>query len=223
VDANVGKPQVAYRETIRKAVETEGKYIKQSGGRGNYGHVWLKVEPNEQGKGFEFIDKIKGGRVPKEYIPSVQKGLLQALDSGVLAGYPVVDVKVTLFDGSFHEVDSNDMAFQIAASIGFKEGARRAGPVLLEPIMKIDITTPKEYMGDVIGDLNRRRGRIEQVEDKEQIQYIHGHVPLSEMFGYATTVRSLSQGRAAYSMEPSHYEEVPKNIIDELVAVKATN
>ena len=221
VEANVGKPQVAYRETLRRSVEQEGKYIKQSGGRGNYGHVWLIVEPNETGKGFEFVDKIKGGRIPKEYIPSVQKGVSEAMDSGVLAGYPVVDIKVTLFDGSFHEVDSNDMAFQIAASQAFKEASRKANPVLLEPVMKIDIVTPKDYMGEVIGDLNRRRGRIEQVEDKESIQYIHGSVPLSEMFGYATTLRSLSQGRASYSMEPSHYEEVPKNLTEELIAVKS--
>jgi len=218
VEANIGKPQVAYRETIRKKVEQEGKYIKQSGGRGNYGHVWLTIEPNEKGKGYEFIDKIKGGRVPKEYIPSVQKGLINALDSGVMAGYPVVDIIVTLFDGSFHEVDSNDMAFQIAASMAFKDGCKKASPILLEPIMKLDVVTPKDYMGDVIGDLNRRRGRIEQVEDKGVIQYIHGFVPLSDMFGYATTVRSLSQGRAAYSMEPSHYEEVPRNLTEELVA-----
>jgi elongation factor G len=220
VEANIGKPQVAYRETIRKKVEQEGKYIKQSGGRGNYGHVWIIVEPNEVGKGYEFIDKIKGGRVPKEYIPSVQKGLANALDSGVMAGYPVVDIKVTLFDGSFHEVDSNDMAFQIAASMAFKEGCKKAAPALLEPIMRIDVVTPKDYMGDVIGDLNRRRGRIENVEDKGVIQYIHGFVPLSEMFGYATTIRSLSQGRASYSMEPSHYEEVPRNLAEQLVAAK---
>lgn len=218
VEANIGKPQVAYRETIRKKVEQEGKYIKQSGGRGNYGHVWLIVEPNEVGKGYEFIDKIKGGRVPKEYIPSVQKGLANALDSGVMAGYPVVDIKVTLFDGSFHEVDSNDMAFQIAASMAFKEGCKKANPMLLEPIMKIDVVTPKDYMGDVIGDLNRRRGRIESVDDKGVTQYIHGFVPLSEMFGYATTIRSLSQGRASYSMTPSHYEEVPRNLAEQLVA-----
>lgn len=221
VEANVGKPQVAYRETVRKSVEQEGKYIKQSGGRGNYGHVWIILEPNEKGKGFEFIDKIKGGRIPKEYIPSVQKGLIGAMDSGVLAGYPVVDVKVTLTDGSYHDVDSNDMAFQIAASMAFKDASKKGNPVLLEPIMKIDIVSPKEYMGDVIGDLNRRRGRIEQVDDKGAIQYIHGMVPLAEMFGYATTVRSLSQGRASYSMEPSHYEDVPRNLTDELVA-KAT-
>ena len=218
VEANIGKPQVAYRETIRKEVEQEGKYIKQSGGRGNYGHVWLKVGPNETGKGYEFIDKVKGGRIPKEYIPSVQKGLVAALESGVMAGYPVVDIKITLFDGSYHDVDSNDMAFQIAASMAFKDGCKRAGPVLLEPIMKIDVVTPKDYMGDIIGDLNRRRGRIEQVEDKGVTQYIHGFVPLSEMFGYATTIRSLSQGRASYSMEPSHYEEVPRNLTEELVA-----
>ncbi len=222
VEANIGKPQVAYRETIRKAVEQEGKYIKQSGGRGNYGHVWLKIEPNETGKGYEFIDKIKSGRVPKEYIPSVQKGLLSALDSGVMAGYPVVDIKITLFDGSYHDVDSNDMAFQIAASMGFKEGCKKASPVLLEPIMRIDVVTPKDYMGDVIGDLNRRRGRIENVEDKGVIQYIHGFVPLSEMFGYATTIRSLSQGRASYSMEPSHYEEVPRALAEQLVATAKT-
>ena len=218
VEANIGKPQVAYRETIRKSIEQEGKYIKQSGGRGNYGHVWLTIEPNETGKGYEFIDKIKGGRIPKEYIPSVQKGLAGALESGVMAGYPVVDVKVTLFDGSFHEVDSNDMAFQIAASMAFKDGCKKANPMLLEPIMKIDVVTPKDYMGDVIGDLNRRRGRIESVDDKGVTQYIHGFVPLSEMFGYATTIRSLSQGRASYSMEPSHYEEVPRNLTEELVA-----
>jgi elongation factor G len=218
VEANVGKPQVAYRETVKKAVEQEGKYIKQSGGRGNYGHVWITLEPNETGKGFEFIDKIKGGRIPKEYISSIEKGIEQSMDSGVLAGYPVVDVKVTLFDGSYHDVDSNDMAFQIAASLAFKEASRKAGPVLLEPIMKIDAVTPKDYMGDVIGDLNRRRGRIEQVEDKGETQYIHGTVPLSEMFGYATTLRSITQGRASYTMEPSHYEEVPKNLTGELVA-----
>ncbi len=221
VAANVGKPQVAYRETVRKKIEQEGKYIKQSGGRGNYGHVWIILEPNEKGKGYEFIDKIKGGRIPKEYIPSIQKGLISAMESGVLAGYPVVDVKVTLFDGSFHEVDSNDMAFQIAASIGFKEAAKKANPIILEPIMKIDVVTPKDYMGDVIGDLNRRRGRIEQVEDKGTTQKIHGLVPLAEMFGYATTVRSLSQGRAAYTMEPSHYEEVPRNVMEEIVAKEA--
>lgn len=220
VEANVGKPQVAYRETIRKAVEQEGKYIKQSGGRGNYGHVWINFEPNEPGKGFEFIDKIKGGRVPREYIPSVNKGIVNALDSGVLAGYPVVDVKATLFDGSYHDVDSNDMAFQIAASMAFREACRKGNPALLEPIMKIDVTTPKDYVGDVIGDLNRRRGRIEQVDDQGQTQYVKGLVPLSEMFGYATTLRSLSQGRAAYSMEFSRYEEVPKNIQAELVATK---
>lgn len=221
VAANVGKPQVAYRETIRKSVEQEGKYIKQSGGRGNYGHVWLIVEPNEVGKGFEFIDKIKGGRIPKEYIPSVEKGVSDAMDSGVLAGYPVVDIKVTVFDGSYHDVDSNDMAFQIAASMAFKDACRRGSPVLLEPIMKIGVVTPKEYMGDIIGDLNRRRGKVEQVDDRGHLQYIHGYVPLAELFGYATTIRSLSQGRATATMEPSHYEEVPRNLMTELVAKAA--
>jgi elongation factor G len=221
VQANVGKPQVAYRETIRRKVEQEGKYIKQTGGRGQYGHVWIEIEPVEKGKGFEFVDKIKGGRIPKEYIPGVEKGIREALDEGVLAGYPVVDVKVTLFDGSYHDVDSNEMAFKIAGSIAFKEAARKANPVLLEPIMKIDITTPKENMGDVLGDLQRRRGRTENVEDRGPVQLIHGHVPLAEMFGYATTLRSLSQGRASYVMEPSHYEDVPKGVSQELLA-KAT-
>ncbi|MCB4756824.1 MAG: elongation factor G [Elusimicrobia bacterium] len=221
VEANVGKPQVAYRETVKKSVEQEGKYIKQSGGRGNYGHVWITLEPNGTGKGFEFIDKIKGGRIPREYIPAVEKGIRDSMEAGVLAGYPVVDVKVTLFDGSFHEVDSNDMAFQIAGSVAFKEASKKATPILLEPIMRIDIVTPKDYVGDVIGDLNRRRGRIEQVDDKGTTQYIHGQVPLAEMFGYATTLRSLSQGRSSYTMEPSHYEEVPRTLTEEIVA-KAT-
>jgi elongation factor G len=221
VQANVGKPQVAYRETIRRSVEQEGKYIKQTGGRGQYGHVWITVEPVEKGKGFEFLDKIKGGRIPKEYIPGVEKGIREALDEGVLAGYPVVDVKVTLFDGSYHEVDSNEMAFKIAGSMAFKEGCRKAAPVLLEPIMKIDITTPKENMGDVLGDLQRRRGRTENVDDKGTVQLIHGHVPLAEMFGYATSLRSMSQGRASYVMEPSHYEDVPKGVSQELLAKAA--
>jgi elongation factor G len=218
VQANVGKPQVAYRETIRKKVEAEGKYIKQTGGRGQYGHVWLEIEPLEKGKGFEFVDKIKGGRIPREYIPAVEKGLRESLESGVLAGYPMVDFRATVFDGSFHEVDSNEMAFKIAASMALKEGSRKANPALLEPIMRIDVTSPKEYVGDVMGDLMRRRGKIEQQEDKGAVAVIHGHIPLSEMFGYATTLRSLSQGRASYSMEPSHYEEVPRQIAEEIVA-----
>jgi len=222
VQANVGKPQVAYRETIRRKVEQEGKYIKQTGGRGQYGHVWIEIEPVEKGKGFEFVDKIKGGRIPKEYIPGVEKGIREALSDGVLAGYPVVDVKVTLFDGSYHDVDSNEMAFKIAGSMAFKDAARKANPVLLEPIMRIDITTPKENMGDVLGDLQRRRGRTENVEDRGPVQFIHGHVPLAEMFGYATTLRSLSQGRASYVMEPSHYEDVPKGVSQELLAKAAS-
>jgi elongation factor G len=217
VQANVGKPQVAYRETIRKKVEAEGKYIKQTGGRGQYGHVWLEIEPLEAGKGFEFVDKIKGGRVPREYIPAVEKGLRESLESGVLAGYPMVDFRATLFDGSFHEVDSNEMAFKIAASMALKDGSKRASPSLLEPIMKIAVTTPEDYVGDVVGDFNRRRGKMEQQERKANVIIIHGHIPLSEMFGYATTLRSLSQGRATYSMEPSHYEEVPRNVAEEIV------
>ena len=217
VEANVGKPQVAYRETIRKKVEQEGKYIRQTGGRGQYGHVWLEIEPLPVASGFEFVDKIKGGRIPREYIPAVEKGIKEALDSGVLAGYPVVDVRVTLFDGSFHEVDSSEIAFKIAGSQCFKAGCKRAAPSLLEPIMKIEVLTPEEYMGDVIGDLNARRAKIISMEPRGNIKVIKGTVPLSEMFGYATTVRSLSQGRASYSMEPSHYEEVPKQISEQVV------
>jgi len=218
VQANVGAPQVAFRESIRKKVESEGKYIKQTGGRGQYGHVWLEIEPLEKGKGFEFVDKIKGGRVPREYVPAVEKGLRESLESGVLAGYPMVDFRVTLFDGSFHEVDSSEIAFKIAASMALKDGAKRASPVLLEPIMRIDVTSPKDYVGDVMGDLMRRRGKIENQEDKGNVTIIHGHIPLKEMFGYATTLRSLSQGRATYSMEPSHYEEAPRQIAEEIVA-----
>ncbi len=218
VQANVGKPQVAYRETIRNKVESEGKYIKQTGGRGNYGHVWLELEPLEDGKkGFEFVDKIKGGRIPREYIPAVEKGLRESMDSGVLAGYPMVDFRATLFDGSFHEVDSSEIAFKIAASLALKDGSRRAKPILLEPIMRIDVTSPKDYVGDVMGDLMRRRGKIESQETKGAVTVIKGHIPLAEMFGYATTLRSLSQGRANYSMEPSHYEEVPRNVSEEIV------
>ncbi|MBL0059112.1 MAG: elongation factor G [Elusimicrobia bacterium] len=217
VQANVGQPQVAYRETFRKKVESEGKYIKQTGGRGQYGHVWLELEPLPPASGFEFVDKIKGGRVPREYIPAVEKGLRESLESGPLAGYPMVDFRATLTDGSFHEVDSNEMAFKIAASLALKDGVRRASPVLMEPIMRIDVTTPKDYLGDVMGDLMRRRGKIESQENKGNVTIIHGHVPLKEMFGYATTLRSLSQGRASYSMEPSHYEEAPRNIQEEIV------
>ena len=217
VQANVGQPQVAYRETFRKKVESEGKYIKQTGGRGQYGHVWLELEPLPPASGFEFVDKIKGGRVPREYIPAVEKGLRESMESGPLAGYPMVDFRATLIDGSFHEVDSNEMAFKIAASLALKDGVRRASAVLMEPIMRIDVTTPKDYLGDVMGDLMRRRGKIESQENKGNVTIIHGHVPLKEMFGYATTLRSLSQGRASYSMEPSHYEEAPRNIQEEIV------
>jgi len=212
VEANVGKPQVAYRETIRGTVESEGKFIRQSGGRGQYGHVWLKIEPNETGKGNEFINGVVGGSVPREYVPAVDKGIREAEETGVIAGYPVVDVKVTLFDGSYHDVDSNEMAFKIAASMGFKDGFRRAKPVLLEPIMKVEVVTPEEYSGDVIGDLNRRRGQITGMDETPAGKAITADVPLSEMFGYATTVRSMSQGRATFTMEFTKYTEVPPNI-----------
>jgi len=217
VEANVGKPQVAYRETIRAKIEAEGKFVRQSGGRGQYGHVWLKIEPHALGKGYEFINGIVGGSVPREYIPAVDKGIREAVETGVIAGYPVVDVKVTLFDGSYHDVDSNEMAFKIAGSMGFKDGFRRAKPVLLEPIMKVEVVTPEDYSGDVIGDLNRRRGQITGMEDSASGKVISGEVPLSEMFGYATTVRSMSQGRATFTMEFSKYVEVPGHIADSII------
>ncbi len=217
VEANVGKPQVAYKETIRKAVKTEGKFIRQSGGRGQYGHVWLELEPMERGKGYEFVNKIVGGVIPKEYIPAVDAGAHEALDNGVLAGYQVVDVRVTLYDGSYHEVDSSEMAFKIAASIAFKEGMKKADPVLLEPVMKVEVVVPEEYMGDVIGNINSRRGQIEGMEPRGMAQVIRGFVPLSEMFGYATDLRSRTQGRGTYTMQFSHYDEVPKNIADSII------
>jgi elongation factor G len=217
VEANVGKPQVAYRETIRANVESEGKFVRQSGGRGQYGHIWLKLEPNETGKGYEFINGIVGGAVPREYIPAVDKGIREACQTGVIAGYPVVDVKVTAFDGSYHDVDSNEMAFKIAGSMGFKDGFKRAKPVLLEPIMKVEVVTPEEYSGDVIGDLNRRRGQILGMDESPAGKSISADVPLSEMFGYATTVRSMSQGRATFTMEFSKYTEVPPNIADGII------
>lgn len=217
VDVNVGKPQVAYRETIRKEVTSEGKFIKQTGGRGQYGHVWLKIEPLERGKGFEFYETIKGGVVPKEYIPAVEAGVKEAMETGVVAGYPMVDIKVTLFDGSYHEVDSSELAFKIAASIAFKEGAKKADPVLLEPIMEVEVTTPEEFMGDVIGDLNRRRGRVQGMEARGNAQVIRALVPLAEMFGYATDLRSMTQGRATYIMKFSHYEEVPPNVAEQII------
>ncbi len=220
VEANVGAPQVAYREAIKKSVEVEGKFVKQSGGKGQYGHVWLKVEPNEQGKGFEFIDQIKGGTVPREFIPAVEKGLRETIPAGVLAGFPVVDVKVTLFDGSYHDVDSNENAFKMAASIGFKDGMRKADPILLEPMMAVEIETPEDYMGDIMGDLSSRRGIIQGMEDNATGKVIRAEVPLAEMFGYSTTVRSLSQGRASYSMEFKHYTEAPRNVADAIINKK---
>jgi elongation factor G len=217
VEANVGKPQVAYRETIRATVESEGKFVRQTGGRGQYGHVWLKLEPNAAGKGNEFVNGVVGGTVPREYVPAVDKGIREAEETGVIAGYPVVDVKVTLFDGSYHDVDSNEMAFKIAGSLGFKEGFRRARPVLLEPIMKVEVVTPEDYSGDVIGDLNRRRGQITGMDETPAGKAITADVPLSEMFGYATTVRSMSQGRATFTMEFAKYVEVPPNIADGII------
>ncbi|MDZ4141813.1 MAG: elongation factor G [Methylotenera sp.] len=220
VEANVGAPQVAYREAIKKKVEVEGKYVKQSGGKGQYGHVWLIMEPNEPGKGFEFIDAIKGGTVPREFIPAVEKGLRETIPSGVLAGFPVVDVKVTLFDGSYHDVDSNENAFKMAASMGFKDGMRKADPILLEPMMSVEIETPEDYMGDIMGDLSSRRGMIQGMEDNATGKVIRAEVPLAEMFGYSTTVRSLSQGRASYSMEFKHYTEAPRNVAEAIMNKK---
>jgi len=220
VDASVGAPQVAYRETIRKSIDQEGKFIRQSGGRGQYGHVWLRIEPREEG-GYEFINGIVGGVVPKEYIPAVDKGIQEQLKNGILAGYPVVDVKVTLFDGSYHDVDSNEMAFKIAGSMAFREGARKAAPVILEPIMAVEVETPEDYMGDVVGDLSRRRGVVLGMDDNVGVKLIKAEVPLAEMFGYSTTLRSLSQGRATYSMEFKKYQEAPSNIA-EAVVKKAT-
>jgi len=217
VSAEVGQPQVAYRETIRQAVNQEYKYAKQSGGRGQYGHVYLKIEPQEPGAGYEFVNDIKGGSVPKEYIPAVDKGIKEALQSGVLAGYKVEDVKVTLYDGSYHEVDSSEMAFKLAASMGFKEGARKAKPVILEPIMKVEVETPEDFMGDVIGDLNRRRGQINSMDDRSGNKIVNAFCPLAEMFGYSTDLRSQTQGRASYSMEFDHYDEVPRNVAEEII------
>jgi len=220
VEANVGAPQVAYREAIKKSVEVEGKFVKQSGGKGQYGHVWLKMEPNEAGKGFEFVDAIKGGTVPREFIPAVEKGLRETIPAGVLAGFPVVDVKVTLFDGSYHDVDSNENAFKMAASIGFKDGMRKADPVLLEPMMAVEVETPEDYMGDVMGDLSSRRGMIQGMDDNATGKVIRAEVPLAEMFGYSTVVRSLSQGRASYSMEFKHYSEAPRNVAEAIMNKK---
>ena len=221
VECNVGKPQVAYRETIRKRVEVEGKFVRQSGGRGQFGHVWLRIEPQEEGAGYAFVSEIVGGTVPKEYIPAVDKGIQEQLQNGVLAGYPVLDVKVTLFDGSYHEVDSSEMAFKIAGSMGFKKGAAEANPVLLEPIMKVEVTTPEDWMGDVVGDLNRRRGIIEGMEEGVAgVKIVRAKVPLSEMFGYATDLRSATQGRASYSMEFFNYAEAPNNVAKAIIEAR---
>lgn len=221
VDANVGKPRVAYRETIRQQVEQEGKYVRQTGGRGQYGHVWLRIEPREPGSGFEFANEIVGGVIPKEYIPAVQKGIVEQMENGVIAGYPVVDVKVALFDGSYHDVDSSEMAFKIAGSMCFKEGAKKANAVLLEPIMKVEVVTPEDYMGDVVGDLNRRRGLIQGMDDGSSGKVVDVEVPLAEMFGYATDLRSLSQGRATYTMEFLKYAEAPNNVAEAVIKDKS--
>ena len=218
VECNVGAPQVAYRESLTKKVEVQGKFVRQSGGRGQYGDCWLRIEPQEPGVGLEFVDAIKGGVIPKEYIPAVGKGAEEASQNGVLAGFPIVDVKVTCFDGSYHDVDSSEMAFKIAGSMGFKEGAAKAGPVLLEPIMAVEVVTPEEYMGDVMGDLSSRRGKIMGMENRTGAQVVNAHVPLANMFGYSTDLRSATQGRATYTMVFDHYEQVPRAISDEIVA-----
>jgi elongation factor G len=220
VEANVGKPQVAYRETVKKSVEAEGKYIKQSGGRGQYGHCWVKIEPLGEGSGFEFVNEIKGGVIPAEYIPAIEKGIKEAMERGIQAGYPVVDLKATVYDGSYHEVDSSEAAFKIAGSFAFQEAAKNADPILLEPIMSVEVTTPEEFMGDVVGDLNSKRGQIEEMEDRGEgqtkIKVIHAKVPLANLFGYSTQLRSMTQGRANYSMEFDHYAEVPGNVAEKI-------
>ena len=221
VEANVGAPQVAYKETIKKSVEQDTKYARQSGGKGQYGHVKIRVEPNESGKGYEFVNEIVGGAIPKEYIPAVDAGIQGAMEAGILAGYPVVDVKVTLYDGSFHEVDSSEMAFKIAGSMAFKEACRKANACLLEPIMKVNVIVPDEYMGNVIGDLNSRRGQITNQESQDGTARVTAMVPLSEMFGYATDLRSKTQGRGQYSMEPDEYQQVPKSVADKIMAERA--
>src|SRR5690606_23868185 len=219
-ETNVGKPQVAYRATFLQAAKVEGKFVRQSGGRGQYGHCWIEFEPLEQGAGFVFENKIVGGVVPREYIPAVQNGIEESMKSGVLAGYPIVDIKATIFDGSYHDVDSSEMAFKIAGSMALKAAKDHCRPVILEPIMKVEVTVPEEYMGDVMGDLNSRRGRIEGMDNRAGAQIIRAKVPMSEMFGYSTTLRSRTQGRGVFAMEISHYEEVPKSIAEEIIAKK---
>jgi elongation factor G len=218
VEANVGAPQVAYKETIKSHADAEGKYIRQSGGRGQYGHCFLKIDPKPRGEGFEFVNAVKGGAIPAEFIPPIEKGVKEAMDNGVLAGYPVVDVLVTLYDGTYHDVDSSEIAFNIAGSIAFQNAVKQAAPVLLEPIMKVEVTTPDEFMGDIIGDLGAKRAQILGTEKRGLITVIIAQVPLAELSGYATTLRSMSKGRATYYMEPSHYEEVPKNIAEKIIA-----
>ncbi len=220
VEANIGQPQVAYRETIKAQAEAEGKYVKQSGGRGQYGHCYLRIEPQEEGAGFEFVDEVKGGSIPREYIPAIEKGIKEAMDKGVIAGYPMVDVKVTVYDGTYHEVDSSEGAFKIAGSMAFQDAVKKGSPVLLEPVMKVDVITPENFMGDVIGDLNAKRGQVGEMTDRGQIKAIAAKVPLASMFGYATQLRSMTQGRASYSMEFSHYSEVPKNVAEGIMEGK---
>jgi elongation factor G len=220
VEANVGKPQVAYKETIKEEAQAEGKYIKQSGGRGQYGHVWLRVEPKERGAGFEFLNEIKGGVIPQEYIPAVEKGIKETMEKGILAGYPVVDMTVALYDGSFHEVDSSEIAFKMAASMALSSAAQRAKMILLEPIMKLEVTAPDNFFGDVIGDLNARRGKIEETKDRLNLKIIDAKVPLSQMFGYATALRSVTEGRGTFTMEFDHYAETPANITQEIIEGK---
>jgi elongation factor G len=218
VGANVGKPQVAYKETIRKAVEQQGRFIRQTGGRGQYGDVWIKIEPLEPGSGFEFVDAIKGGAIPREYIPAVEKGIREATENGALAGYPIVDVKATLFDGTYHDVDSSEIAFKIAGSMAFKEAARKANPVLLEPIMSVEVVVPEEFMGEVIGNISSRRGKVLGMESRPAAKAIDARVPLAQMFGYATDLRSMTQGRATYTMQFSHYEPVPATVAEGIIA-----
>jgi elongation factor G len=220
VQANVGRPQVAYKETIKKEATAEGKYVRQSGGKGQYGHVFLRVEPKNRGEGFEFVDEIRGGTIPKEFIPAVEKGVKEAMDKGILAGYPVVDLTVALFDGSFHEVDSSEFAFKIAASMALQDAAKRGGLVLLEPVMSLEVMIPSDFLGDVIGDLSSKRGRIEETEDRMNLKIIKAKVPLEELFGYATTLRSLTEGRGTFTMEFDAYEEVPGNIAQEIIEGK---
>ncbi|OGF30392.1 translation elongation factor G [Candidatus Falkowbacteria bacterium RIFOXYD2_FULL_35_9] len=216
VEANTGKPQVAYRETVKKLAEGEGKYVKQSGGRGQYGHCWLRVEPREKGEGFEFADELKGGAIPREFVPAIEKGVKESLDRGVVAGYPLIDIKVIVYDGSYHDVDSSEAAFKVAASMALQAATKKADPILLEPVSKVEIVTPEQFMGDVVGDLNSRRGQINEMKDRSNLKVIEANVPLAEMFGYATQLRSMSQGRASYSMEFSHYAEVPNNVVEKI-------